>query len=48
MSGVRDLLNDDEGGHEECSKPETDDDSTNDENCGSVPLSEVRQLDIRA
>jgi hypothetical protein len=37
---VGDLLDDNEGGHEECSKSETNDDSTNDEDCKSVPLSE--------
>jgi hypothetical protein len=41
-------LYDNEGGHEECSKPETNNDSTNDEDCESVSLSGKRQLDIRA
>ena len=36
VSRVGDLLYDDEGGHEKCCKPETDNDSANNKDCLSV------------
>ena len=39
VSRVGDFLDDNEGSHEERSKAETNNDSTNDEDCWLVPLS---------